>query len=31
MSAKLSEWLLDGLDINKIVHNGDGNDLVSPI
>lgn len=31
MSVKLSEWLLDGLDIDKIVHNGDSNDLVSPI
>lgn len=31
MSAKLSEWLLDGLDINEIIHNGNNNNLVSPI
>ena len=31
MSAKLSEWLLDGLDINEIVHNGNSNGLISTI
>lgn len=31
MSAKLSEWLLDGLDINEIVHNGNNNGIISTI
>lgn len=31
MSAKLSEWLLDGLDINEIVHNGNSNGLISTL
>ena len=31
MSVKLSGWLLDGLDINKIVHNGNNNGLISTL
>ena len=31
MSAKLSEWLLDGLDVNRIVYSGNNNNSISPL
>ncbi|MCI7442087.1 MAG: hypothetical protein SPI94_01665 [Candidatus Onthovivens sp.] len=31
MSAKLSEWLLDGLDVNGIVYSGNNNNSISPL
>ena len=31
MSAKLSEWLLDGLDVNGIVYSGNNTNSISPL
>ena len=31
MSAKLSDWLLDGLDVNRIVYSGNNNNSISPL